>query len=90
MPFVLGMSEVRTRKFVMLNIIGALVWAAVIGSAGYLFGHAVEAVIGEIKHFEKWLLTAVLVVGLVIWVLHFQRRRNEADKHPALKMEKND
>jgi membrane protein DedA with SNARE-associated domain len=39
-PFVLGMGRVPTIEFVVLNVIAALVWAAAVATAGYLFGGA--------------------------------------------------
>ena len=37
-PFVLGMSRVPITQFVLLNIVGAAAWAAIIGGLGYVFG----------------------------------------------------
>jgi len=51
-PFVIGMSTVSFRKFLLLNAAGALIWAAAVGAGGYLFGHALEMIIGKIKHYE--------------------------------------
>ena len=48
-PFVIGMSAVPTIRFIVLNIIGALVWAVAVGGLGFAFGHAVEAAIGLIR-----------------------------------------
>jgi len=74
-PFVIGMSRIPTGLFVVLNIAGALVWAILIGTAGYLFGHAVEAVIVDIKHYELEVLALVGIVGFFLWLLHFRGRK---------------
>lgn len=74
-PFVIGMSPVPTRRFIFLNAVGALVWALAIGSASYLFGHTMEIILGDIKHYELEFLGAIAVTGAAIWVLHFYRRR---------------
>ncbi len=74
-PFVMGMSSVRVGRFVVFNALGALLWAAVLGTAGYLFGQAAQAFLGEIKRFEKWLLAGVLGVGVLIWLVRQWRRR---------------
>ena len=36
-PFVIGMSSVSVKKFILLNAAGALVWATAIASGGYFF-----------------------------------------------------
>ena len=74
-PFVIGMSTVPTLHFILLNVVGALVWAMVVGTGGYLFGSALEILIGDIKHYEAQVLGAIAVVGALIWVIHFYRRR---------------
>ena len=78
-PFVIGMSPVSVKKFIFLNSAGALVWAVAVGSGGYLFGHAVESIIGKVKLYEIYIMGSVAIVGLLIWIFHFYRRR----KRPA-------
>ncbi len=77
-PFVIGMSSIRTGKFLFFNILGALIWAVVIGGVGYFFGHALDLALGHIRHFEISVLVGVAVVGAVIWLWHFfvQRKDN--------------
>jgi membrane protein DedA with SNARE-associated domain len=58
----------------LLNIVGALVWAILIGTAGYMFGNAVEAVITDIKHYELEVFALVGIVGFFLWFLYFRRR----------------
>ncbi len=74
-PFVLGMSGVRTAKFIILNCCGALLWAVAVAVAGYLFGSAVEIFLGEIKHYEKFVLAGVASLGAVVWLYHLWRQR---------------
>jgi len=74
-PFVIGMSSVPTAEFIFLNAAGALVWAAAVGTGGYLFGSALEILIGNIKHYEIQVLGAIATIGVLIWVIYFYRRR---------------
>ena len=62
-PFAIGMSTIPTSEFIFLNIIGALVWALVVGTGGYLFGNALEIIIGNIKHYEREVLGAMPLRG---------------------------
>lgn len=82
-PFVIGMSPVSVKKFVLLNAAGALVWAVVVGSGGYLFGHALEVFIGKLKSYEIYIMGSVAIVGVLIWVSHFYRRRRRLAKFNA-------
>ena len=74
-PFVIGMSSVPTAKFIFLNAVGALVWAITVGTGGYLFGSALEILIGNIKHYEIQILGAIAAIGVLIWGIYFYRRR---------------
>jgi len=74
-PFAIGMSTVPTREFIFLNIIGALAWALVVGTGGYLFGNAMEIIIGDIKHYEREVVCAIAATGALVWIIYFYRRR---------------
>jgi membrane protein DedA with SNARE-associated domain len=73
-PFVIGMSGIRVPKFAILNILGAFVWAMVVGIGGYLFGSLMETLIGDMKRYEMKVLGIVVVIGSIVWVIHFYRR----------------
>ena len=70
-PFVIGMSTVPAPRFVLLNAVGALVWAVAVGCGGYLFGEALEAMIGDLKHYEMIILGAIAAIGTIFWGIHF-------------------
>jgi membrane protein DedA with SNARE-associated domain len=74
-PFAIGMSKVPTREFIALNIVSALIWAAIVGAGGYLFGHALELMLGNIKHYELEVLGAIAVIGALVWIVYFFLRR---------------
>lgn len=63
-PFLLGAANVSRTKFFVLNMIGAAVWAIAVGSLGYYFGVAIEAVLGDIKRYELVLFAVIAAVGL--------------------------
>lgn len=76
-PFAIGMSDVSYLRFTLLNIIGAASWAMGIALAGYYFGQAVEAVLGDIKRYEIELMSIIAFASL-LWVMHLYRRRKSA------------
>ena len=62
-PLAIGMSEVSARRFVLLNLLGAAIWAPLVVSAGYLFSHALDRLFAGIERFE-WVAIGVLAIGL--------------------------
>jgi membrane protein DedA with SNARE-associated domain len=71
-PFVVGLSNISTIRFVTLNVIGAAVWSTTVGGAGYLFASAVEGWLSDLK----WLIIALASVAVIVWIIrHLWRRR---------------
>ncbi len=66
-PMALGMSSVLAWRFLLFNLLGAVIWAAGIGSAGYLFGNALTLFFNDFKKVEEGLLAFMLILGFVVW-----------------------
>jgi membrane protein DedA with SNARE-associated domain len=81
-PFALGISRVPAWRFVLLNVLGAGIWAAAISTGGFLFGNVLEKILGNLRHYERMLFALVAVVGGMVWA-HFlyRRHRNRATAH---------
>jgi membrane protein DedA with SNARE-associated domain len=72
-PFVIGMSEVRTRRFVVLNVIGSAVWATSFTLGGYLFGAAMERFMAKE---QKWaVMIGLAAIAFIAWAVRRIRRR---------------
>lgn len=76
-PFVIGMSRVPIFEFVILNIIGAILWATIVGSLGYAFGHGLELMLGDLRHYEMGILVIVLLAGLLLWLIRLVRGKRQ-------------
>jgi len=79
-PFAIGMSDVPTRRYLVLNLIGAAVWAAAVACLGYYLGEAAEALLGQIRRYELAIFAAIAVLGTVLWGVHFAQRRRQRNK----------
>ena len=74
-----GMSDVSTGRFIILNLLGAMLWAVVIGILGYLCGHILELIMGEIKQLEVPIFIGIAVAG----ALYYFFRRLQRARAPA-------
>jgi membrane protein DedA with SNARE-associated domain len=76
--FALGISGIGWRRFLLLNLIAALLWAVTFVGAGYLCGHALERIVGESADqlsFAFLGVFALVLIGAAIW--HRLRRRRQ-------------
>lgn len=76
-PMAFGMSTVPALRFMLFNALGAVIWAVIIGGAGYLFGQAMELWLHDLKNIEEVLLFAILFGGVVLWILRHWKFRGK-------------
>ncbi|WP_427914926.1 DedA family protein [Ramlibacter sp. MMS24-I3-19] len=69
-PIALGALGVSPRRFAVFNVLGAAVWAPLVGGAGYLSGHALEAWLGDLQWLEGLLVVLVAGGALILAVAH--------------------
>ena len=74
-PTVIGTSHVSPLRFAVFNLLGALLWASLIGGVGYAFGEAIEMMLQDAKHYEKAAVIAIVALGLAVWLYRWIRRR---------------
>ena len=74
-PVLIGTTPISALRFALFNAVGALIWAVLLASVGWLFGHAAELVLGQIRHLEGWLLLGLAGGAAVLWLLRRYRQR---------------
>jgi membrane protein DedA with SNARE-associated domain len=72
-PIAIGLSEVAWTRFFTLNLLGAMLWAAIFSVLGYLFGQALELLLEDLRRHEVWIFGLIAAVGLLTWLV--MRRR---------------
>lgn len=83
-PILLGISGVSHLKFILLNMIGATVWALTFSFGGYFFGELFDKYAGNIKHAETWIIGGAVLGALVTYLIH--RKRSKAAVEHALEV----
>lgn len=76
-PIAIGVSQVPTWRFTLLNIAGAVIWATTFTMSGFVFGEAVHNLLGRGHHAGLWtlaaaggLIVAVILIAAVRYLLH--------------------
>jgi len=77
-----GSRRLAWSRFIRLDALSCLIWAATFGGIGYLFSSSIEALIGQIRKIESHLLIglvlfAVLMLGRYLWIARFAQPETE-------------
>jgi membrane protein DedA with SNARE-associated domain len=75
--FAMGMAGVPPFRFLALNFLAAFVWALSFAGFGYVFGEALEAVLGDLIETFGYVMLGVFifVVCLITFIHKYQQRR---------------
>ncbi|SDZ04987.1 DedA family protein [Nitrosomonas sp. Nm33] len=76
-PFLLGACRIHPVRFLILNIVGAFIWSITVGIMGYIFAHALELIVGDIKRYEVWLFVILSILGVIAWCIYFLSKSKE-------------
>lgn len=76
-PVLIGVSNVSSFKFLVLNAIGAITWAIALTSLGYFFGQTAELLLDDVKNYEFVIIGLIILVGLVVWMLEYRAENKE-------------
>jgi membrane protein DedA with SNARE-associated domain len=74
-PIAMGACGVAVRRFAAFNLLGAAIWAIVVGGFGYLLAGALEAALGDLARYENailGLMVAVVIVAVTRRVLRWR------------------
>ncbi|MNR48242.1 hypothetical protein D3C85_1674580 [compost metagenome] len=82
MPVAIGLSGYPPRRYLLLNGIGAAIWAVALGAAAYHFGAILEGLLGNVKRYELWVLGGLLTLGGLLW-LRRRFRTSRAERKAA-------
>ncbi len=79
-PFAIGASGYSPLRFLILNAIGGIIWAGVVGYAGYTFGLLLETIISDIEKYELWIVIGIAVAACALWLIRSRRWKHAVSK----------
>lgn len=80
LPFVIGMAKFDPKKFALLNLIGAFLWALTFGLAGQLIGQLMAAIFEDVKENELMITIGIILVGTCVWLYYRYTHRVQKAK----------
>lgn len=76
-PFLIGMSGVHPIRYLILNGLGAIIWAIAIGVLGYLLGQTIELFLQHVKRYEIAILVSISVVAIGYWLYRWIKEQRQ-------------
>ena len=76
-PVIIGASRLSPGIFIVLNIIGAIVWASIFVTLGYLGGEIIHPWLEYLDHHIKYAVWAVIAVAVVVATRLWFKSRNK-------------
>ncbi len=76
-PFALGASTIRSSRFMVYNAFAAIIWAITFAYGGFVFGHAMEAFLEEVKTYQMTFFVGLALIILIIWLRRFLKNRQQ-------------
>ena len=74
-PIVIGVCDVPLWRFAVFNMLGAAIWAPLVGGLGYLFGDALGLLNVDVKQFEGLALALIIAVAVTFSIIRRWRSR---------------
>jgi membrane protein DedA with SNARE-associated domain len=65
-PAACGATRMSPLAFSIGDILGAMVWAGVVGGGGYAIGHLLTLLLADLRAHEWWIADVVFVAALVV------------------------
>lgn len=76
-PVSFGAGDIGAIRYLLLDFLGALVWAPMFALGGYAFGNAIQHFLGNVKRFEESIVIGALVLFAVVQTLLYLRRKRD-------------
>ncbi|MBI1424175.1 MAG: DedA family protein [Gammaproteobacteria bacterium] len=76
-PFLIGMSGVKPLRYLILNGLGAIIWAIAIGVLGYVLGQTVELFLAHVKKYELTILVSIILLAAAYWLYRWRNEQRQ-------------
>jgi membrane-associated protein len=73
-----GWAGMRLVTFLILDLIGSLLWSGLLAGLGYALGHRAVVAAATISHYSWWFTIGILAVSMVFFVRSQRRMRAAA------------
>jgi membrane protein DedA with SNARE-associated domain len=73
LPMLIGAARMPALLFHTFNLIAATLFAVLYLGLGFMFGEAVQEILGRVRPYEHRILLSVICLGAIIWIIREYR-----------------
>lgn len=73
LPLLIGTTRMPVLLFHAFNLLAAVIFAALYLGLGFIFGEAVQELVGRVRTYEHRILLTVVAMGTIIWIVREYR-----------------
>lgn len=78
-PIIIGTSKLKPQKFLLLNVVGAMAWALIFVTLGYLGGQVIAPWLHLLDQHIKKIIWVVLAIAVAWGIRLYIKRRSERE-----------
>jgi len=82
-----GWAEMRLVTFLVLDLIGSLLWAGLLAGLGYELGHGAVVAAKTVSHYSLWFTFGLVALSVVLTVRYQRRLGKEQRGRPTAPMD---
>ena len=71
----IGMTPVPWHRFLVLDLIGAVVWVGILTGLGYVLGNALAWLLADLRRYEGAIIAALALLGAGWWLRRYLHSR---------------
>tara|TARA_R110002124_G_scaffold281200_1_gene455234 strand:- start:1231 stop:1809 length:579 start_codon:yes stop_codon:yes gene_type:complete len=75
-PIALGLSKVSYIKFLILNLIGSIIWALIFSYIGYLIAQSVIKLLGYVEYYQFIASFFIIIFTIILFVIYKVRKKS--------------
>lgn len=83
MPIAIGLSGYSWRRYLVLNVVAAALWAAVMSLAAFYLGRALQNILGTVERYQLYFFAGLLTLLGIGWLFLRWRRSRQSNSRPG-------
>jgi membrane protein DedA with SNARE-associated domain len=82
LPVALGLTNMSARRYLLVNLVSASVWACTFSLAAFGVSRLLARVVANLHRYEDWIVGGLLVVAVIAASWHFGRPQRKDPEPP--------